>query len=156
MTLPAAVKAIAPDMVVEGAKGTVARLRSARIRAEIPLPDDRFTNAVDAWQMPGGMYMVCLRGSSDEHAFLLCYVDEQVRTLALTLGIDASLAVDVWAFHKLPCVIDDIEARNVMRHVAMAAANGVLPFEPIRPEERAIWKAAVDSLAAVTTRRPLV
>jgi hypothetical protein len=156
MTLPAAVKAIAPSMVVEGAKGVVARLRQPRIRAEIPLTDTPYTALVDAWRMPGGMYMVCMRGDADQHAFLLCYVDEQVRTLAVKLGFDLSLAVDVWLFEPMPCVIDDVEASNVMRHVALAAANGVLPFEPIRPEERTIWKAAVDSLAAVTTRRPLL
>lgn len=144
-----------PAQVVTGPAGTVARLRPRAFTREVPIAKTPYQQVVDVWRMPGGMYAVIMRGDTDEHAFLLCYVDSDVLDLALKMGFHESLAVDVWLFLQVPCVVDDVEARNVMRHVAMCAANGVVPFEPITPEARVLWKAAVTSLAAVTTRRPL-
>jgi hypothetical protein len=141
-------------MTVTGVAGTVSRLRPARMAEHLPIHTAPGC-IVDAWEMPGGMHVVCLRGSSDEYALLLCYVDETVRSTCLLLGMDPALAVDVWHFQQMPGVDTDEDARAIVRHVMRAAADNVLPFEPFRANQRGLWRVTIDSLAAVQTRRPL-
>lgn len=152
-TTPTDIPDVAPASVVTGKQGTVSRLRPAAYTA-VPVHVGAYGAIVDMWRLGDGMHMMCLRGESDEYMFVLCYVDGAVRKLAAELGINPSLAVDVWHVQKFRNVYeDDMLARAIMRRLAWSAANGQIAFAPIKMNDRRLWRSFVDAMCAVVTSR---
>lgn len=146
---------VTPDasMVVDGSAGQVYRAAAPSGRAaSLPVEGNP---VVDVWTMPGDMRMAVLHRHEGRltwgYAFILAYVDSDVDKLARTLGLARSLAVDVW--HVQPVTVTtDHQARQMMRCLAHSAADGALPFSPIRMADRALWQYGVDAMSALAVQ----
>ena len=138
---------------IAGPAGAVTRVAASARERAVPVALDGHTAVVDVWAMPGGMHAVALRGDSDTTVLVLCYVDTKVRMLCVDAGIHEALSVDVWHVQVLRGIEDDAETREVMRHLADAAAMGAIPFSPIKPTDRGLWQTAADTFTALATRK---
>lgn len=141
-------------LVVRGNAGCVHRIDPRNHRQAVPMAPIDCGSMVDVWVMPGEMHIVAVRGSTDTYAIVLCYVDHVVRDVCKAVGLDESLAVDVWHIEPLRHIEgNDTQVRAVCRHLAHAAAQGAVAFEPIRPEQRQEWATTIRIMTALVTQK---